>query len=313
MSPTPDIYCRHFGLRERPFSLVPDPTFLFWGQAHRRAFTVLEYGLMTRAPITLLTGEVGAGKTTLLQHLLADMEDDLTIGLVSNAQGDQGELLRWVLHAFDQPAPPDRTYVDLFDQFQRFLLEEYASARRVILIFDEAQHLGRRALEELRMYTNINSVKDEILQLVLVGQPELRDMVAQPDLTQFAQRVAVSFHLPALTARDVSDYLAHRLEVAGGRGDLFAPGAALLIHDCTGGVPRLINQLADLTLLYAFTDGTPPGRHAVGEGVVRSVLDDDVFFAVSRARRDPLRLVDPVGGAAGATGSNSGSKGTRDA
>ncbi|WP_308918161.1 ExeA family protein [Jannaschia sp. LMIT008] len=289
MARTSDIYCDHFGLSERPFSLVPDPTFLFWGRSHRRAFTVLEYGLMTRAPITLLTGEVGAGKTTLLQHLLTRIEDDVTVGLVSNAQGDQGELLRWVLHAFEQPAPPERTYVDLFAQFQDFLLDEYAAGRRVILIFDEAQHLGRSALEELRMYTNINSVKDEILQLILVGQPELRDVVARPDLTQFAQRVAVGFHLPALSAEDVADYIAHRMAVAGGADDTFETGATLLIHDRTGGVPRLVNQLCDFALLYAFTDGSD----RVTEGIVRQVLDDDVFFG-GRAKRDPLRLIDPV-------------------
>ena len=311
MGRTPDIYCEHFGLRERPFSLVPDPTFLFWGDAHQRAATVLEYGLMTRAPITLLTGEVGAGKTTLLQDLLGRIDEEVSIGLVSNAQGDQGELLRWVLHAFGQPTPADRGYVDLFAQFQDFLLEEYASGRRVILIFDEAQHLGRRALEELRMFTNINSVKDEILQLVLVGQPELRDLVSAPDLSQFAQRVAVSFHLPALTAEDVERYLAHRLEVAGGPADLFSPGAALLIHDRTGGVPRLINQLADFALLYAFTDGVPPGPDAVSEAVVRGVLEDGVFFAAGRPRRDPLRLVDPTVPAGG--GPNRKGKDARDA
>ena len=310
MGRTPDIYCEHFGLGERPFSLLPDPSFLFWGGAHERAFTVLEYGLMTRAPITLLTGEVGAGKTTLLQHLLAGIDEDVTIGLVSNAQGDQGELLRWVLHAFTQPAPADRTYVDLFAQFQDFLLEEYASGRRVILIFDEAQHLGPRALEELRMFTNINSVKDEIIQLVLVGQPELRDLVGRPDLTQFAQRVAVSFHLPALSAADVAAYIAHRLEVAGGRADLFSPEAALLVHDRTGGVPRLVNQLCDFALLYAFTDGVEPGPGAVSEAVVRGVLDDDVFFAAGQARRDPLRLVDPMMPAGGAAAKG---KGARDA
>lgn len=311
MGRTPDIYCEHFGLRERPFSLVPDPTFLFWGDAHRRAATVLEYGLTTRAPITLLTGEVGAGKTTLLQNLLAVIDDDVSIGLVSNAQGDQGELLRWVLHAFGQPAPAERTYVDLFAQFQDFLLEEYGSGRRVILIFDEAQHLGRRALEELRMFTNINTAKDEILQLILVGQPELRDLVAAPDLTQFAQRVAVSFHLPALSAADVAAYLSHRMEVAGGDPATFSPGAALLVHDRTGGVPRLVNQLADFALLYAFTDGSGPGPGAVSEAVVRGVLEDGVFFAAGRPRRDPLRLIDPT--VPGAEGPRSEGRGARDA
>lgn len=294
-SRTPDIYCAHFGLRERPFLLPPDPTFLFWGRGHRSAFTVLEYGLMTRAPITLLTGEVGAGKTTLLQHLLDTMqEEEARIGLISNAQGDQDRLLRWVLHAFDQPAGADLPYVDLFDRLQTFLLEEYAAGRRVVLVFDEAQHLSRDVLEELRMLTNINSGKDEILQLILVGQPELRDLVAAPDLTQFAQRVAVSFHLPALSASDVAEYLSHRLAVAGGEPALFSPGAALLIHDRTGGVPRLVNQLADFALLYAFTDGAEPGPGAVSEATVRGVLEDGVFFAAGRPRRDPLRLIDPT-------------------
>jgi type II secretory pathway predicted ATPase ExeA len=284
------IYCDHFGLRERPFLLPPDPSYLFWGSAHRSAYTVLEYGMMTHSPITLLTGEVGAGKTTLLHHLLDGLGEDVTVGLVSNAQGNQGELLRWVLHAFGQRTEPGVPYVDLFDQFQRFLLDEYAGGRRVVLIFDEAQHLGRDALEELRMYTNINSGKDEILQLVLVGQPELRDIVRQPDLTQFAQRISVSYHLPTLSAEDASAYIAHRVTVAGGHLGLFSPGACVLIHARTGGVPRLINQLCDLSLLYAYTEGDPQ----VSERTVRQVLTDGVFFGDVETRRRPLRLVDKV-------------------
>jgi type II secretory pathway predicted ATPase ExeA len=286
------IYCDHFGLRERPFLLPPDPSFLFWASAHRAAYTVLEYGMMTHAPITLLTGEVGAGKTTLLHHLLDGLGEDVTVGLVSNAQGDQGELLRWVLHAFDQPTERGAAYVDLFDRFQAFLLDEYAGGRRVVLIFDEAQHLGRAALDELRMYTNINSGKDEILQLVLVGQPELREIVLQPDLTQFAQRVSVSYHLPKLSAEDTAEYVAHRVRVAGGHSGLFSPSACVLVHARTGGVPRLINQLCDLSLLYAYTEGDPQ----VSERTVRQVLTDGVFFGDVETRRRPLRLVDKVEG-----------------
>jgi type II secretory pathway predicted ATPase ExeA len=292
MSRGPDIYCAHFGLRERPFLLQPDPSFLFWGRKHRAAFTVLEYGLLTRAPITLLTGDVGAGKTTLLHHLLSSMEEEAArIGLVSNAQGNQDQLLRWVLHAFDQPAPPDRPYVDLFAQFQAFLIDEYAAGRRVILIFDEAQHLGRDALEELRMFTNINSGRDEILQLILVGQPELRDMIRRPDLTQFAQRISISYHLGVLTAEDARSYIAHRVATAGGPPDLFEPGACNLIHARTGGVPRLVNQLCDLSLLYGFTEGAA----RISEGLVRQVLEDGVFFgggAEERMDRKGLRVID---------------------
>ncbi len=269
-----NIYNEFFGLTERPFSLVPDPDFLFWSGQHLRAFSMLEYGILTRAPITLITGDVGAGKTTLLHHLLKSVGDDVRIGLIANAHGDRGELLRWVLLSLSQPATPDDTYVDLFGRFQQFLIEEYAAGRRVILIFDEAQNLSRESLEELRMFTNINSGKDELLQLVLVGQPELREMVRRRDLTQFAQRVSAAFHLSPMDAPMVRAYIRHRLQVAGGHTDVFSVTAADLIHEATGGVPRLVNQLCDLSLVYAYTKNT----NRVTRLTVQQVLDDGVFF-----------------------------------
>lgn len=242
---------------------------------HSRAFTMLEYGLLTRAPITLITGEVGAGKTTLLHYLLRSVGPDVKIGLIANAHGDRGELLRWVLLALSQPTEPKAGYVDLFGQFQSYLISEYAAGRRVILIFDEAQNLSRESLEELRMFTNINTGKDELLQLVLVGQPELRDMIRRPDLTQFAQRVAASFHLSAMDVRDVRDYIQHRLVCAGAKDSIFSPLAITTIFEATGGVPRLVNQLCDLALVYAFTKDL----QRVQRGTVQQVLDDGVFYA----------------------------------
>ena len=276
MNTSLDIYTSHFGLTERPFSLVPDPGFLYWSAVHKRAYTMLEYGLMTRAPITLITGEVGAGKTTLLHHLLKSVGEDVRIGLVSNAHGDRGELLRWVLLALAQPAGPQETYVDLFGRFQALLIAEYAAGRRVILIFDEAQNLSRESLEELRMFTNINSNKDELLQLLLVGQPELRDIVRRPDMTQFAQRVSAAFHLSAMDGPTVRAYIRHRLAVAGAVADIFSPAAADMVHDHTGGVPRLVNQLCDLAMVYAFTKN----HKRVVRLTVQQVLEDGVFFAV---------------------------------
>lgn len=269
-----DIYTEHFGLRERPFSLVPDPDFMFWSPVHRWTYTMLEYGLLTKAPITLITGEVGAGKTTLLQYLLRQLGDDLKIGLVSNAQGGRGDLLRWVLMALDQPIPAGADYVTLFAAFQSYLIEEYARGKRVLLIFDEAQNLGRETLEELRMFTNINANKDELIQLLLVGQPELRDMVNAPNMTQFAQRITATFHLPAMEAQTVRQYIGHRLKVAGSDRNLFSQAATDLVHEATGGVPRLVNQLCDYALVYAFTDG----RKRVMRLTVQRVLDDGVFF-----------------------------------
>lgn len=284
MSSSLNIYTEYFGLTERPFSLVPDPEFLYWSGPHSRAFSMLEYGIMTRSPITLITGEVGAGKTTILHHLLKSVTDDVSIGLVSNAHGDRGELLRWVLLALNQPAQPQETYVDLFARFQKHLIDEYAAGRRVILIFDEAQNLSRESLEELRMFTNINSNKDELLQLVLVGQPELRDIIRRPDLRQFAQRVSAAFHLTAMDVPTVRAYIRHRLKVAGARSDIFSVSACDLVHEATGGVPRLVNQLCDFAMVYAFTKNVT----RVMRLTVQQVLDDGVFFAGELLREQAL-------------------------
>jgi len=282
---SPNIYTSHFGLSERPFSLVPDPSFLFWSAEHQRAYSMLEYGIITRAPITLITGEVGAGKTTLLHHLLQAVGSDVRIGFVSNAHGSRGELLRWVMMALDQPAPHDATYVDLFAAFQSYVIGEYAKGSRVILIFDEAQNLSRETLEELRMFTNINSNKDELLQLVLVGQPELRDMIRRPDMSQFAQRVAASFHLTAMDCKTVRKYIEHRMRTAGATGNPFNPAAMDLVCKATGGVPRLVNQLCDLALVYAFTKG----RKRIMERTVQRVLDDGVFFGPQEAGQETTK------------------------
>jgi general secretion pathway protein A len=270
-----DIYTEHFGLTERPFSLVPDPEFLYWSEQHRRAYTMLEYGLLTRSPITLITGEVGAGKTTLLLHLLRTLGDDVSVGMIANSRGsDRAELIRWVLQALSQQTAPAAGGVELLHQFQDHLIAEYAAGRRVVLVFDEAQNLNRESLEELRMFTNINTNKDELLQLILVGQPELRDMVRRPDLIQFAQRIAASFHIPAMDAPTVRSYIAHRLQVAGAATALFDDAACTLICKATGGIPRLVNQLCDLGMVYTYTDN----GSLVTENVIRQILADGVFF-----------------------------------
>ncbi|WP_299850485.1 AAA family ATPase [uncultured Roseovarius sp.] len=279
MNSTIEIYTQHFELKERPFTLLPDPDFLFWSPAHQRAFTMLEYGTLTGAPITLITGEVGAGKTTLLHHFLKNLDENVKVGLISNAHGSRGELLRWVLMALDQPADNSATYVDLFDQFQEYLIGEYAAGNRVILIFDEAQNLSQESLEELRMFTNINANKDELLQLVLVGQPELREIVQQPELRQFAQRVASSFHLKTMDESTTLAYIGHRLKKAGAHRNLFTESASRLIHENTHGVPRLVNQLCDLSMVYAFAKN----QKTVTLLTVEQVLSDGAFFGASPA------------------------------
>jgi general secretion pathway protein A len=270
MTSTLRIYNDHFGLAERPFTLLPDPDFLYWSESHTRAYAMLEYGMLTHAPITVITGEIGAGKTTLLRHLLRTLPEEFTVGLISNAQGNRGELLHWVLMALGVPTEAGASYVQLFGQFQDFLIEEYASGRRTMLIFDEAQNLSVETLEELRMFSNINADKDELIQLVLVGQPELRELISQPRLVQFAQRVAAEYHLPAMPAPAVAAYIAHRLAVAGATREIFTPAACECVHLASRGVPRLVNQICDYALVYAFTDGLD----VVDAGVIEQVVTD---------------------------------------
>jgi type II secretory pathway predicted ATPase ExeA len=268
MTSTLRIYNDHFGLAERPFTLLPDPDFLYWSEIHTRAYAMLEYGMLTHAPITVITGEIGAGKTTLLRHLLRSLPEEFTVGLISNAQGNRGELLHWVLMALGVPTETNASYVQLFAQFQDFLIEEYASGRRTMLIFDEAQNLSTETLEELRMFSNINADKDELIQLVLVGQPELRTLISQPRLVQFAQRVSAEYHLPGMTAEQVAGYIAHRLAVAGASREIFTPAACECVHLASRGVPRLVNQICDYALVYAFTDGLDKVDASVIEQVV---------------------------------------------
>jgi len=270
MSSTLKIYNDHFGLAERPFTLLPDPDFIYWSESHTRAYAMLEYGMLTHAPITVITGEIGAGKTTLLRHLLRSLPDEFTVGLISNAQGNRGELLHWVLMALGVQTDMHASYVQLFGQFQDFLIEEYATGRRTMLIFDEAQNLSTETLEELRMFSNINADKDELIQLVLVGQPELRELISQPRLVQFAQRVAAEYHLPGMSAQAVRDYIEHRLHVAGATREIFTPAACECVHLASRGIPRLVNQICDYALVYAFTDGLD----VVDASVIEQVVTD---------------------------------------
>ncbi|MEM6677267.1 MAG: AAA family ATPase [Pseudomonadota bacterium] len=258
------MYERFYELTSRPFLTVPDPSFLYWSEGHELAYTMLRYGVETRALITVITGEIGAGKTTLLRHLMNDMPDEVVMGLVSNLQEGRGDLLHWVLMSLEQDFD-DEPYVKLFKRFQDFLIERYAEGQRVLLVIDEAQNLSVRMLEELRMLSNINADGDELLQIILVGQPQLRDLLARPELTQFAQRIAADFHLSRLTAKETHAYVGHRMTVAGAQWIVFPDRTCDLIHEATEGVPRLVNILCDLSLVYGFS-------------CERRVIDEDLLW-----------------------------------
>ena len=283
-----EIYTTHFGLNKRPFTLVPDPDCVYWSPAHLKAKAVLEYGMVNRAPITMVVGEIGSGKTTLVRELLNQIEEEMTVGFIANAAPvDLADMMRLILHSLGQDNlnEGETTYPALYRRLEAFLVDEYAKGRRVVLIFDEAQNLGRDALEHLRMLTNINFSHHELVQLVLVGQPELRDIVMRSDMVQMAQRISASVFLPALREQDVQAYIEHRLAVAGATRPLFDPDTFPLIFEVTGGTPRLVNQLCDFSLLYAYADESP----TVTVQTIQRVLDDNLFFCAGRGR--PLRLV----------------------
>ncbi len=266
------MYEQFYGFREKPFALTPDPAFLYFGRHHKRALLQLEYGLTNDAAFVLITGEVGAGKTTLIRHLLGRLTQNVTVGLISNTVLGNRKVLKWVCAAFGLK-PRDNDEVTLYDAFIDFVIEEYASGRRVVLIVDEAQNLGRVRLEELRVVSNMNVDKHLVLQTILVGQPELRDMMKMPQLRQFAQRIGADYHIGRLTAEETAEYIRHRIKVAGcEREDLFDEGAIQLTHAASRGTPRLINQICDTALVYRYADE----RLQVDDALMREVISDRV-------------------------------------
>jgi len=272
------MYEAYYGLKEKPFSIQPDPDFLFMSKRHRLAFAMLEYGLQNRVGFSVLCGEVGCGKTTLVRKLLGALDDSVTVGLICNTHEEITDLLEWVMLALGQPYR-GMTQVERYDRFQQFLLAEYAAGRRVVLIVDEAQNLHAGALESLRMLSNINADKDLLLQVVLVGQPELKRLLNRSDLRQFTQRVGVDFFIPPLSASEVAQYVRHRLQVAGRTQELFSQEALDRIAQASGGVPRSINILCDTALVYGFSADVP----RVDAALVEEVLQDRRDYGVLRA------------------------------
>tara|TARA_R110002153_G_scaffold18021_5_gene63276 strand:- start:111347 stop:112237 length:891 start_codon:yes stop_codon:yes gene_type:complete len=247
------MYKEHFNLQHKPFNLVPDPNYLYLSPNHKKALTMLEYGIMSHAGFTVVTGEIGAGKTTLIRTLLNKMGDDVTIGLINNTHESFGELMVWVLDALEidsQATNNAGRYRDYID----FVVSQHVAGKRVILIIDEAQNLSVKSLEELRLLSNVNIDSDIFLQLILTGQPELIDKLNQPELEQFAQRIGVEYHLKALSYPETQKYIEYRLKTAGAERHIFSNEACAIIYCYSEGVPRRINNLCDFALVYAFAD-----------------------------------------------------------
>lgn len=294
------MYAPYFGLHKDPFSIAPDPHFLFMSEMHREALAHLLYGLGGGGGFVLLTGEIGAGKTTVCRAFLEQMPAHCAVAYVFNPRLSALELLQTVCEEFGldvQPRTPGApaTVKDHVDALNRFLLQAHAEGRQGVLIIDEAQALDAPVLEQLRLLTNLETHERKLLQIVLIGQPELRDMLARPELEQLAQRVIARCHLPALTAPETAQYVRHRLAVAGPSAPMpFDAGALAAIHQLTRGVPRRINLLCDRALLGAYAHG----RSVVDrEGVLRAGRE---VFSDSPGPARPLRSGPAWWGAAAA-------------
>jgi general secretion pathway protein A len=221
----------------------------------------------------VVSGEIGCGKTTLIRHLLNNLTSSLTVGLVYNTHREMDNLLRWIMLSLGLPYD-GMSEVALFDAFQRYLIEQYGAGKIVLLIIDEAQNLSPDALESLRMLSNINADKHQLLQIMLVGQPQLKDMLARPDLQQFSQRIEFDFHIKPFSEDDVQNYIQHRLEVAGRTTPLFTPEACARIARASHGVPRRINVLCNKALVYGFATEA----EQIDLGLVDEVLSDSAEY-----------------------------------
>lgn len=250
------MYNEYFGLEEMPFSIAPDPRYLYMSGQHREALAHLVYGINSDGGFVLLTGEVGTGKTTVCRCLLEQIPENSEIAFVINPKLTVEELLAAICDEFGIHYPEGNTSIKVFvDLINAYLLDAHAKGRKAILIIDEAQNLSADVLEQLRLLTNLETNQHKLLQVILLGQPELKDMLSRPELRQLAQRITARYHLGPLSKKDVTAYVTHRLAVAGLRTQLFPASTIGKLFRLSGGVPRLINMLCDRALLGAFVQG----------------------------------------------------------
>jgi type II secretory pathway predicted ATPase ExeA len=247
------MYESYYGFREKPFSLVPDPDFFYKSKKHGAALDVLEYGLFNRSGFIVITGEIGTGKSLLLRKMMDEAGKELAIGILSNTHGQFQNLMHWIPTVFNLRTK-SKDPVAAYRNFSEFLRREQAKNRRVVLVVDEAQNLSPAMLEELRLLSNLNTGKVPILQIVLSGQPGLKDLLRRSDLIQFAQRIDAEYHLEPMDPEESNQYVRHRVKTAGRDHPLFEEAAYPLIYRLSRGVPRLINQVCERSLVYGFAE-----------------------------------------------------------
>src|SRR6185295_13075779 len=286
------MYEAFYRLTEPPFRLTPDPRYLYLSAHHREALGHLLFGIREGSGFVAVTGEIGTGKTTLLRTLLLDLEPTTTVAYIFNPVLSDLELLQAINSEFRLPAEWI-SKKDLTDELNRFLMAQKLAGTRVVVIVDEAQNLSAPVLEQLRLLSNLETETEKLLQIVLVGQPELRDMLARPELEQLNQRITVRWHLAPLDRNETAEYVRHRLRIAGGTNatKLFTPGALRQLYRYSGGIPRLINIAAHRSLLTGFTRE----RRVIDARTVRAAMHE--LHRDERAPERPPRVLWPLVGA----------------
>ena len=283
------MYTKFFNLKEKPFNLVPNPNYLYSSTKHENAMSFLEYGLSEKIGFVMLTGEIGIGKTTLIRNLLNKVDADMDVGVVFNTNVVSNDLIYLILNEFDIPYEDGISKARALDIFYRFLIEKYAAGRNVLLIIDEAQNLSHEVLEEVRMLSNLQTDEDLLIQIMIVGQPNLRKMVEDPKLEQFAQRISVSYHLTAMDKEETTAYISHRIARAGGDPCLFPANVVEKIYEIAGGIPRTINLLCDAVLVYAYADD----KNAITLELLDQVVEDKGGLGIFTKNRQKTEVPVP--------------------
>jgi type II secretory pathway predicted ATPase ExeA len=251
------MYLNHFGLTAQPFQLTPDIGFLFMSEAHSRAKAYMDYSVWNREGFVVITGEIGCGKTTLIQKLLSELNDPVMVAKIFQTQLDDVEFLQSVLVEFGLN-PFSAQKVELLDMLNTFLIQHFVQGKQIVLIVDDAHNLSTKVLEELRMLAGLETRKEKILHVILVGQPQLNEILDQPDLEQLSQRVKLRYHIRVLSEQELGQYIHYRLSAAGAADrTLFLPETLPVIYKYAGGTPRLINILCDAALTCAYADNLP--------------------------------------------------------